>query len=176
METERLFLVPYEQSFIEATLSGNETLAEISGYQVAEEWPGSEFFFYLTFALEEIRVNSELVKWTRLIVLKKENKIIGEVSAQGDPDQSGTAELGYGIVESYAGNGYATEGVKAFLKWLQEQKIRSIYAKTYKYHKKSQHILKKLGFVELGEDYLIGEEPVIEFEWIPDENQETMSS
>ncbi|WP_232219610.1 GNAT family N-acetyltransferase [Carnobacterium pleistocenium] len=167
LETERLLLVPYQLSYIEATLIGDNRLSEVSGYGVAEEWPGIEFFFYLPYVLEAVKENKTKEKWTHLIVLKSENKIIGEVSAQGTPELTMEAELGYGIVEAYAGNGYATEGAQAFLKWLDCEEIKLVRAKTYLYHKKSQNILKKIGFVKTGESSFTGGERVVDFEWIP---------
>lgn len=173
LETERLLLVPYQASFIEATLISDETLTEVSGYTVAKEWPGVEFFFYLPFVLEEVKKEPDMEKWTRLVVLKKEKKIIGEVSAQGNPGNTGMTELGYGIVDSYAGQGYATEAAAVFLHWLSaNQHIRNISAKTYLYHKKSQHVLDKLGFIKIGEGLIGGDEPVVNFEWRP-ENKAT---
>lgn len=169
LETERLLLVPYQLSYIEATLIGDDRLSEVSGYHVAEEWPGIEFFFYLPYVLEAVKENSAKEKWTHLIVLKSENKIIGEVSAQGTPELTLEAELGYGIVEAYEGNGYATEGARAFLNWLDYEKIKLIRAKTYLYHKKSQHILKKLGFIKMGEGYFTGGERIVNFEWRPNQ-------
>lgn len=167
LETERLVLIPYKLSFIEATLIGDDRLSELSGYSVAKEWPGVEFFFYLPYVLESVKEDPNKAKWTHLIILKAENKIIGEVSAQGNPEITGEAELGYGIVEAYAGNGYATEGAQAFLDWLVSEKIKTIRAKTYLYHKKSQHILQKLGFIKTGEGLFVGDERVAYFEWKP---------
>lgn len=168
LETDRLLLVPYTAAFIEATLLGDEKLSEVSGYTVAKEWPGVEFFFYLPFVLEEIKQEQEKENWTRLVILKKENRIIGEVSAQGEPDKTGIAELGYGIVEPYANQGYATEASKAFLQWLTiDKKIHTVYAKTYLRHKKSQHILKKIGFVKIGEGLIGGDEPIANYKWYP---------
>ncbi|SIO07403.1 Protein N-acetyltransferase, RimJ/RimL family [Carnobacterium alterfunditum] len=165
LETERLLLIPYQLSYIEATLIGDDRLSEVSGYHVAEEWPGVEFFFYLPYVLESVKDDRIKEKWTHLIVLKSENKIIGEVSAQGTPELTREAELGYGVVEAYAGKGYATEGAQAFLNWLDSEKIKVVRAKTYLYHKKSQHILKKLGFVKTGESNFTGGERVANFEW-----------
>lgn len=167
LETERLLLVPYQLSYIEATLIGDDKLSEVSGYDVAEEWPGVEFFFYLPYVLEAVKEDRTKEKWTHLVILKSENKIIGEVSAQGTPELTGEAELGYGIVETYAGNGYATEGAQAILEWLFSEEIKSIRAKTYLYHKKSQNILKKLGFEKTGEGIFTGGERVAYFEWKP---------
>lgn len=169
LETERLLLVPYQLSYIEATLIGDEKLSEVSGYGVAAEWPGVEFFFYLPYVLEAVKEDRTKEKWTHLVVLKSENKIIGEVSAQGTPELTGEAELGYGIVDTYAGKGYATEGAQAFLKWLFSEEVMVIRAKTYLYHKKSQNILKKIGFVKTGEGFFSGDERVAYFECKPNQ-------
>lgn len=165
LETERLLLVPYQLSFIEATLIGDDKLQEVSGYSVAQEWPGVEFFFYLPYVLETVKQNKMKEKWTHLVILKSEQKVIGEVSAQGNPELTGEAELGYGIVEAYAGNGYATEAAQAFLDWLLTENIKNVKAKTYLYHKRSQHILKKLGFVKTGEGLFTGGDRVAYYEW-----------
>lgn len=167
LETDRLVLIPYELSFIEATLIGDDRLSELSGCSVAKEWPGVEFFFYLPYVLESVKKDPNKAKWTHLIILKAENKIIGEVSAQGTPETTGEAELGYGIVDAYAGHGYATEGAQIFLEWLISEEIKTVKAKTYLYHKKSQHILKKLGFIKTGEGFFAGDERVAYFEWKP---------
>ena len=176
LETEHLLLVPYQLSYIEATIIGDEKLSEVSGFSVAQEWPGVEFFFYLPYVLEAVKEDRTKEKWTHLIVLKSENKIIGEVSAQGTPELTGEAELGYGIVGHYSGNGYATEGARAFLSWLVSEEIKKIKAKTYLYHKKSQHILKKLGFVKTGEGYFTGGDRVAYFEWKPNHTLQSEKS
>ncbi|MCA9766627.1 MAG: GNAT family N-acetyltransferase [Carnobacterium sp.] len=165
IETERLLLVPFKINYIEATLLGKETLHNITGYNVSSEWPGIEFSYYLPFALEELRKRPEMEKWTRLIVLKKKNKIIGEISMQGNVGEGWIPELGYGIVDSYSNQGFVSEAVKSFLNWIVEvEKHSVIKAKTFSKNKKSQHILKNNGFVETGEGIIGRDEKVIKFE------------
>lgn len=166
LETERLLLVPYTIDYIKATLLGNEKLSHISGYEVSAEWPGIEFSFYLPFALEELKKRPEMEKWTRLIILKKENKIIGEISIQGNSNEKWIPELGYGVVDSYSNQGFITEAVEAFLKWLiKMENIDLIKAKTFLRNKKSQHILRKNGFIKTGEGLIGRDEAIVKFEW-----------
>ncbi|SEK31263.1 Acetyltransferase (GNAT) domain-containing protein [Carnobacterium iners] len=166
IETERLLLVAYKINYIEATLLGKENLSHVSGYDVSSEWPGIEFSFYLPFALEELKKRPEMEKWTRLIILKKENKIIGEISMQGNAGARWIPELGYGIVDSYSNQGFVSEAIKLFLKWSVEmENISFIKAKTFSRNKKSQHILENNGFIKTGEGIIGRDEKVIEFEW-----------
>ncbi len=175
IETDRLLLIPYTIEYIEATLSGKKQLRDVSGYEVSSGWPGIEFYFYLPFALEELKKKPEMEKWTRLIVLKKENKIIGEISVQGNSSNTWIPELGYGIVAAYSDQGFVTEAVKSFLEWLTEaQNFPLIKAKTFLKNKKSQHILKNNGFIKTGEGVIGSGEKIIKFEWrnneLEDEN------
>lgn len=165
IETEHLLLVPYKIAFLEATLVGDGKLTEVSGFQVAKQWPGVEFFFYLPFVLDELKANPEMEEWTYLVVLKENQTIIGELSAQGNPGKTGIAEIGYGIVDEYSGNGYATEASQSFIQWLVSYPILKIVAKAYQKHRKSQHILQKLGFHKTGEELLGGDEVVYHFEY-----------
>lgn len=166
IETNRLLLIPYTIEYIEATLLGKEILSDLSGFEVSKEWPGIEFYFYLPFVLEELKKNPEMEKWTRLIVLKNENKIIGEISVQGNNSDTWIPELGYGIVDSYSNQGFVTEAIKSFLIWMMEtEKFPLIKAKTFLRNKKSQHILEKNGFIVTGESIIGKDEKIVEFEW-----------
>ncbi len=166
IETDRLLLIPYTIEYIEATLSGKDKLNEVSGYEVSKEWPGIEFSFYLPFALEELKKRPDMEKWTRLIVLKSENKVIGEISVQGNTNDNWVPELGYGVVDTYSNQGFATEAVYSFLEWLTvSQKLSLITAKTFLKNKKSQHILRSNGFIETGEGIIGRDEKIVKFEW-----------
>lgn len=166
IETDRLLLIPFTIEYIEATLSGIEKLSEVSGYEVSKEWPGIEFSFYLSFALEELKKRPEMEKWTRLIVLKNENKVIGEISVQGNVSDTWVPELGYGVVDAYSNQGFVIEAVHSFLEWLTvSQKLSLITAKTFLRNKKSQHILRSNGFIKTGEGIIGRDEKIVKFEW-----------
>lgn len=79
LETDRLILINYTLEMIQATINGTEALEKTSGYHVSPDWPGIDFFFYLPYVLENVKKDDRMIKWTRLVVLKEENKIIGEI-------------------------------------------------------------------------------------------------
>ncbi|WP_163654304.1 GNAT family N-acetyltransferase [Listeria sp. PSOL-1] len=152
LKTERLLLIEYEYKMIQATIVGIQELEYTSGYQVSANWPGIDFFFYLPFVLENIQRKPWMTRWTRLIVLQSENKIIGEIGGQGDPDQTGEIELGYSIVPEYQRRGYMQEALQAMLIWLTKQaEIKRIFARCYEQNQASIHVLQKTGFIHLSE-------------------------
>ncbi|WP_099222306.1 GNAT family N-acetyltransferase [Listeria costaricensis] len=153
LETERLRLIEYTYEMIQATISGVDELERATGYQVSRDWPGIDFFFYLPYVLENVKKNPEMTKWTRLVVLKEENKVIGEIGGQGDPDATGEIELGYSIVEAYQNRGYMTEALTEMIYWLKtEPVITRIFARCYNNNQASIQVLRHTGFSYLTEE------------------------
>ena len=65
-------------------------------------------------------------------------------------------EIGYGILDEFQGQGYATEAVKLVLKWaFDHPEVVAVEAESDPDNAASQRVLKKCGFRETGE---IGEE------------------
>lgn len=148
LETERLLLVEYNLEWIQATIAGVDELERVSGYRVSREWPGIDFFFYLPYVLENVKKEPEMTKWTHLIVLKEENKVIGEIGGQGKPEETGEIELGYSIVPAYQNNGYVTEALGELLVWLKKQpEIKRIFARSFESNPHSIQVLRKSGFL-----------------------------
>ena len=48
-----------------------------------------------------------------MIILRETGEVIGDIGFHGPPDQAGTVEIGYGIVEQYRGRGLAGESAVA---------------------------------------------------------------
>ena len=69
---------------------------------------------------------------------------------------NGTVEIGYGVLEEYQGQGYATEAVGAAVIWaLQQPGVTRVEAETAPDNHASQRVLEKCGFLPSG---TIGEE------------------
>ncbi|WP_430534044.1 GNAT family protein [Listeria rocourtiae] len=148
IETERLLLLEYNLEWIKATIAGIDELERVSGYAVSREWPGIDFFFYLPYILENVKKEPEMTKWTHLIVLKEENKVIGEIGGQGKPEETGEIELGYSIVPAYQNNGYITEALAELIIWLKAQpEIKRIFARSFENNPYSIQALRKSGFI-----------------------------
>lgn len=83
------------------------------------------------------------------IILKPEHKIIGSACFIKDPDDEGKVEVGYGINETYRGNGYMTEAIICMCQWaFCQEGIRMIIAETDVDNYASQRVLEKSGMAK----------------------------
>ncbi len=85
--------------------------------------------------------------WYAAWMIELENGTrVGDLCFKGlEPD--GTAEIGYGILDAYQGQGYATEAVAAACRWaFQHAEVKSLEAETGAENAASQSVLKKCGF------------------------------
>lgn len=146
IETERLRLIPYYVDYIAATMESHRHLEQLCGYRVAPEWPGIDFLFYLPFALEQLKENPVDSKWTRLIVLKETQEVIGEIGGQGTPSETKIVELGYSMIPRCQNKGYMTEAIAAICEWFVAEGMQQIRAKCFTYNTASKHVLQKNGF------------------------------
>ena len=70
--------------------------------------------------------------------------------------EDGMTEIGYGILEEYQGQGYATEAVGAAVNWaLRQPGVKRIEAETEPDNRASGRVLEKCGFLPTG---VMGEE------------------
>lgn len=87
------------------------------------------------------------------VILKAENRMVGDVCFVGEPAADGEIEIGYGTYENYRGKGYMTEAVACMIDWAKRQdNVKSIFAQTAKDNPASWRILEKNGFVKVDED------------------------
>ncbi|UKT63975.1 GNAT family N-acetyltransferase [Pedobacter mucosus] len=87
-----------------------------------------------------------------IIISKADNKIVGDLSFVGKPDQEGEIEIGYGTYEEFRGKGFMIEAVARIIQWAREQpKVKSIYATTVQDNMANYSILQKNNFVQFGE-------------------------
>ncbi|EXJ22533.1 Acetyltransferase [Alkalibacterium sp. AK22] len=101
LHTERLTL-------LSCTPKALETYAA-SGYSYG---PHIESF------LEDLAIDPELHGWgVWLVIHTEENRMIGDMGFKDRPNTEKEVEVGYGIFPDYQNRGYATEGLKALIKW-----------------------------------------------------------
>lgn len=75
---------------------------------------------------------------------------VGDLCFKGLED-NGMAEIGYGILEEFQGQGYATEAVDAAVVWaLQQPDATCVEAETEPDNRASQRVLEKCGFLTSG--------------------------
>jgi RimJ/RimL family protein N-acetyltransferase len=88
--------------------------------------------------------------WT--IILKSENKMVGDLCFVGEPNDDGEIEIGYGTYESFRGKGFMTEAVGGLTGWAKKQPgVKAIVASTDKDNIASFTILTRNNFIKTGE-------------------------
>jgi len=83
----------------------------------------------------------------RQVVERATGLVVGGIGFAGPPGAAGEVELGYGIVPSRQGRGYATEAATAMLAiaWA-EPAVEAVVASTASSNLASQRVLEKAGF------------------------------
>ena len=161
IETKRLILKPltYEQllkyinadSSLEIELKLNNTSREIS-LELKEAFEET--------ILPNVADSSKDYLYNTLwsLILKIENKMVGDICIFGEPNYRGEIEIGYGTYNDFENNGYMTEAVGGIIEWAKTQtNVHSIVASTEKENVGSYRILEKNNFIKIGEkDSLIG--------------------
>lgn len=106
--------------------------------------------------LEGALTHPEQWEWYAIWMIElKDGTHVGELCFKG-VDESGFAEIGYGIAENYQNFGYATEAVCAVADWaLKQNIINRVTAEVDKDNIASVRVLEKSGFEPTGR---IGEE------------------
>ncbi len=98
--------------------------------------PGKNYLFYTL--------------WT--IILKEENRIIGDLCFYGEPNSDGEIEIGYGTYKEYRKRGFMTEAVGELIKWVKMRSVaKAITASTEKCNIDSHSVLERNNFTRSGE-------------------------
>ncbi len=80
------------------------------------------------------------------MIEKRDGTHIGDLCFKG-LREDGAAEIGYGILEKFQGQGYATEAVQAACRWaLGHAEVNALEAETDADNAASQRVLEKCGF------------------------------
>jgi len=85
------------------------------------------------------------------IILRETGEVIGDIGFHGPPDETGTVEIGYSLVEQYRGRGLTGESAVAIcgLAWSRPEVTR-IVAQTDEGNAASAGVLRHAGFREDG--------------------------
>jgi len=87
-----------------------------------------------------------------IAISKIENKMVGSFCINGEPNERGEIEIGYGTDEEFQNRGYMTEIVSGIIDWTKNQTVvKSIIASTDKINIASAKVLEKNGFTKIGE-------------------------
>lgn len=133
LKTKRLYIRPMSNENLEELIQATEDEALKEAYREMLSGCIADPENRLWYTAWEIR-------------LKSDNTIIGDLGFKG-PQKNAAVEIGYGLQESYRGNGYATEAVRALIDWAFSQSgVYFIEAETDPENTASQRVLSKLAF------------------------------
>ena len=106
--------------------------------------------------LEGCQAHPDQWDWYAMWMIEKtDGTRIGDLCFKG-LKENGNPEIGYGILDEFQGQGYATEAVKLALKWaFSHPEVVAVEAESDPDNAASQRVLNKCGFLATGE---IGEE------------------
>jgi [ribosomal protein S5]-alanine N-acetyltransferase len=84
---------------------------------------------------------------SRVIVEKISGLAVGTIGFFGPPDDAGNVMIGFGLVRSARGQGYATEALRALVRYAFDQpSVRVIRADSLTGNSASHRVLEKAGF------------------------------
>ncbi|WP_418960960.1 GNAT family N-acetyltransferase [Streptomyces tritici] len=85
------------------------------------------------------------------IVRVADGLALGGAGFHGEPEADGAVEIGYDLVDSARGQGYATEAVRVLADWaLRRPEVTSLRARVDEDNDPSRRVLVRAGFVETG--------------------------
>lgn len=114
------------------------------------EWPADPLALYPHWIAQR-EAQPDRDHWNGIIIDRTELVAVGGIGFKDLPDQSGTAELGYNVIPSYQGRGYATEMVQASVTWaLGQPTVRRVTAECLEDNAASIRVLEKAGFAQIG--------------------------
>jgi [ribosomal protein S5]-alanine N-acetyltransferase len=163
IHTPRLVLIPMTPESIRAEQNANSNFHQLGATihcTVHPEWPPIDWEPHvLIFILEQFAAHPDQIGWHRYVALLEPDgtrTLIGGLGAFSKEEPPGTCEIGYAILPSFEGKGYATEGTQAHIRSLRaDTRISSIIAHTFPTLPRSIRVMEKCGLVFDGD----GDEP-----------------
>ncbi|MGQ0563111.1 MAG: GNAT family N-acetyltransferase [Gemmatimonadota bacterium] len=158
--TERLELIPATAPLLHAELLGRAAFEAAIGLEVPANWPPELYDEdAIHWILRALAAVPEMADWPMYYSTLRRldgGVVIGTVGCKGPPDESGTVEVGYGLLEQFRGQGYATEATRALIeRAFRDARVTRVVAETYPHLSASIAVMERCGLSFLGE----GSEP-----------------
>jgi RimJ/RimL family protein N-acetyltransferase len=153
--TERLTLVPGTLALIRAEIGDREAFARLLGALVPATWPPETTVDALPLFLAWLEAAPDRVGWFGWYALARMGEtaaptLIGGGGFLGPPEQ-GAVQIGYSVLPEYQRQGYATEIVRALVRWaLTQPGVACVNAETEWANPESAKVLAKTGFEIVG--------------------------
>jgi ribosomal-protein-alanine N-acetyltransferase len=138
--TPRLALEPLSLTTARAILS-----AQVADLRPGAGWPTADTRNALAPAATAEATAGVDLGW--LVRHRETGQVIGDCGWKGGPDETGTAEIGYGLAAPWRGQGYGSEAVAALVDWaLARPACRRLVAEVLADNLPSRRLLERLGF------------------------------
>jgi RimJ/RimL family protein N-acetyltransferase len=155
--TLHLELVPASLELVQAELDSHSKLGSALDAQVPDGWPPGEYdkpaIEYFMARLSENPLNAGWYGWFAILrsSTTEPATLVGAGGFFGPPTPDRVIEIGYSIVSSFQGRGYATELVRALVEHaFSTGNVRQIVAHTTPENVSSVKVLVKTGFQLVG--------------------------
>jgi [ribosomal protein S5]-alanine N-acetyltransferase len=144
-------MVSWALELVQAAMYDKQELGQIIGAHVPDGFPNEPVRKYVLPAkLKHLEQDSTYGKWSGMIVHVSDGVVIGSMGFKSAPDQYGHVEIGYDIIPSYQGRGYATEMAQALIRWaFEETSVTRVTAECLTSNKASIRVLEKVGMRQL---------------------------
>jgi [ribosomal protein S5]-alanine N-acetyltransferase len=144
-------MVSWTLELVQAAMYDKQELGQIIGVDVPHGFPNEPVRKYVLPAkLKHLEQDSTYGQWSGMIVHVSDSVVIGSMGFKSAPDEYGHVEIGYDIISSYQGHGYATEMATAFIRWaFDETNVTRITAECLASNTASIRVLEKVGMRQL---------------------------
>lgn len=152
IETERLTLIPCSVDAGRAALVGAAALQAHLGLAVSEELAASQIADILPLHLERSAADASSLPWgVWLMIERHEQALVGDLGFHDRPDAGGVVEIGYEVLPSFRGRGYAREATAALVAWAFDRpEVTAIVAECDAGNAASMRVLSRLGMRRVG--------------------------
>ena len=150
IETQRLTLLPLTldqlRLYVADTHQLEQSLGLRTGHRVLAE-PVLSIVTHFTIPRLQSPIYDPLFNTLWLAIDRQKQQFVAEAKFKGEPDETGTVEIGYGTYPVVQRQGYMTEMVCGLVSWAgQQPNVRRVVADTEDENVASQKVLEKSGF------------------------------
>ena len=147
--SRRLNLVAASPDLIRKDIGGRESLSEALDVNVPESWPPDLYGPQaMQFALTQLgEISEQGWSFWYLLTAGDAGDLVGLCGFKGRPDEAGSVEISYSILNCFQRDGYATEAVARLVAWaFSHHDVNEVCAETLPHLTQSIRVLEKNGF------------------------------
>ena len=149
IQTDRLVLIPSSPDLIREALVSDGSLARALDAALPADWP-PEFYDAdsLTYALDRLASAPEYEGWSTYFFLRRDGRVLlGNGGYYAPPSEDGEVEVGYSVVPTMQGRGYATEATRGLIdRAFAVPRVERVIATALPDRVPSIRVVEKLGF------------------------------